>query len=106
MTSDIEISVLSASFLAAPDREAELAGTLAKYVVLTRHLPHCRNVDLVSSTTQRGRFLIVEKWDSDADARAHLDSEVMVDMARSVVAMLSEAPTVNLWDSISAHDLR
>jgi quinol monooxygenase YgiN len=68
-------------------------------------VPHWRNVDLVGSTTQRGRFLVVEKWDSDAAARAHLDSEVMVDMARAIVPLLARAPEVDLWDTISAHDL-
>ena len=105
MSAEVDIAVLSASFVAAPEHEAALAAALAKYVVLTRHLPQCRNVDLVISTTQSGRFLVVEKWESDADARAHLDSEVMVDMARAVVPMLAEAPQVDLWDSISAHDL-
>jgi quinol monooxygenase YgiN len=105
MSSDIEISILTASLLAAPEHEPELAAALAKYVVLTRHLPGCRNVDLVISTTERGRFLVVEKWDSDDDARAHLDSAVMVDMAREVSPLLAERPMIDLWDSISAHDL-
>lgn len=106
MSAEIDIAVLTARFLAAPEQEAALAGALAKYVVLSRHLPHCRNVDLVISTTERGRFLVIAKWDSDDDARAHLDSEVMVDMAQSVVPLLAEPPVIDLWDSISAHDLR
>lgn len=106
MSSEVDIAVLSANFVAVPEREAELAAALAKYVVLARHLPHCRNVDLVISTTERGRFLVIEKWDSDQDARAHLDSEVMVDMANTVMGLLAHKPTVDLWDSISAHDLR
>ena len=105
MSSEIDISILSASFVARPDHEPELAAALAKYVVLTRHLPHCRNVDLVVSTTERGRLLVLSKWDSDEDARRHLDSAVMVDMATSVVDHLAEKPVVDLWDSISAHDL-
>jgi quinol monooxygenase YgiN len=105
MSTEIDVAVLSASFLAVAEHEGELAAALAKYVVLTRHLPHCRNVDLVISTTERGRFLVIEKWDSEADARAHLDSEVMVDMASAVIAMIADKPTIDLWASISAHDL-
>lgn len=105
MAQELEITVLSASLLATPGREADLAATLAKYVVLTRHIPHCRNVDLVISTTESGRYLVIEKWDSDVDARAHLDSEVMADMARAAVPLLAEQPTLDLWDTISAHDL-
>ncbi len=106
MSTDIEIAVLSASFLAQPGHEADLAAALAKYVVLTRHLPNCRNVDLVVSTTESGRFLVLEKWESDADARSHVDSAVMLDMANEVVGFLAEPPNVDLWDTISAHDLR
>jgi len=36
MTGDVEIAVLSASFTARPDHEAELAAVLARYVVLAR----------------------------------------------------------------------
>ncbi len=105
MSPEIEISVLTATFDSAPGREADVAAALAKYVVLTRHLPHCRNVDLVTSTTLRGRFLVIEKWDADQHARAHLSSETMVDMAAGVVPYLADSPTIDLWDSISAHDL-
>jgi quinol monooxygenase YgiN len=48
---------------------------------------------------------VVEKWDSDAAARAHLDSDVMVDMARAIVPLLAGSPEIDLWDTISAHDL-
>ncbi len=106
MSAEIDVAILSASFNALADHEGDLAAALAKYVVLTRHLPHCRNVDLVVSTTERGRFLVLSKWDSDGDARTHLDSDVMVEMANSVVGYLGEKPVLDLWDSISAHDLR
>lgn len=105
MSTDIELAILTATFVATPEHEAEVAAALAKYVVLTRHLPHCRNVDLVTSTTERGRFLVIEKWDSDEPAREHLSSEVLVDLAHAVVPHLADRPAIDLWDSISAHDL-
>ena len=75
MTGDVEMAVLTAAFDARPDREAELAAVLARYVVLTRGEHGCRNVDLLASATQSGRFLVIEKWDSAEAARAHLDTD-------------------------------
>ena len=78
---------------------------LARYVVLARTEDGCRNVDLVVSTTHRGRFLVIEKWGSPAAARAHLDGEAMTDMARAAVPLLADTPAIDLHDTISAHDL-
>jgi quinol monooxygenase YgiN len=72
---------------------------------MTRHEPHCRNVDLVTSVTQPGRFLVIEKWDSADAVQAHLDSALMADMAREALPSLAEKPTLDLYDTISAHDL-
>ena len=57
---------------------------LAKYVVLTRMQPGCRNIDLCASVTQPGRYLVIQKWESSDAQRAHFDSEVMVEMAQVV----------------------
>ena len=45
--------------------------------------PGCRNIDLAASVTDPGRVLVVEKWDSADDQRAHFDSDEMVAMAQS-----------------------
>ena len=102
---DIDVAMLSASFDARPGAEDQLAATLARYVVMTRHEPGCRNVDLVVSVTSSGRFLVVQKWESEALARAHLDSEAMTAMARDVVPLLRDKPVLDHYDTISAHDL-
>ena len=102
---DIEVAILTASFDAMPGCEQELAAVLAQYTVMTRHEPGCRNVDLVFASTNTGRFLTIQKWESNDVARAHLDSEVMVAMAQEALPLLSTKPTLDLWDSISAHDL-
>ncbi len=102
---EVEIAVLTASFDAIPGNEAALAAVLARYVVMTRHEPPCRNVDLVASTTVAGRMLVIEKWESDEAARTHLDTELMAAMAREAVPLLVNKPVVDLYDSISAHDL-
>ena len=57
------------------------------------------------SATQGGRFLVIEKWDSAAAVQAHLDSDLMTDMAREVIPMLATKPAIDLYDTISAHDL-
>ena len=102
---DVEIAVLTASFDARPGAEEALLAALSRYVVLTRHEPTCRNVDLVASVTHPGRFLVIEKWESAVAIRAHLDSALMTEMATAAVAAIDVPPSIDLYDSISAHDL-
>jgi quinol monooxygenase YgiN len=102
---EVEITVVAGTFQARSGNEAELAASLARYVVLTRNVVGCRNVDLVVSSTEPGRFLVFEKWDDPAAQRAHLDSDVMVTMAREATALLAGAPDLGLWDSVSVYDL-
>jgi len=91
------------SFQAAePDR---LLSVLAKYVVLSRTAPGCRNIDLCASATREGHYLVIEKWESAEAQRAHFDSEEMVEMAASCRDLLAAPPDIDLYDGISAHDL-
>ncbi len=89
----------------ATDAETLLA-VLSKYVVLTRMEAGCRNVDLCASVTNPGTYLLVQKWDSGAAQRAHFDSPGMIEMATSCNGLLKSPPKIDLWDSVSAHDLR
>ena len=100
-----EIAVLTASFDARSGAEEAVLAALSRYVVLTRHEPACRNVDLVASVTHTGRFLVIEKWESAAAIQRHLDSSLMTDMARAVIDSLSAKPAIDLYDPISAYDL-
>jgi quinol monooxygenase YgiN len=86
-----------------PDR---LIGILAKYVVVSRGAPGCRNIDLCASATTDNRFLVIEKWESPEAQRAHLDSPEMVEMAESCRGLLAAPPDIDLFEGISAHDLR
>ncbi len=105
MTDDVEIWVVAGQYQARSGREPELGAVLAQYVVLTRGVGGCRNVDLVASASTPGKFLVIEKWD-DADAqRAHLDDDVMVGMATAATPLLVSAPELDLYEAISAHDL-
>ena len=79
---------------------------MARYVVLTRGAQGCRNVDLCASVTRPNRLLVIEKWESREAQRAHFDSPVAVDMAEAAKALLAEPPDIDLWDGVSAHDLR
>ncbi len=101
---EVELAIVTMQFDAA-DPNALLA-ILSKYVVLTRMEPGCRNVDLCSSYTRPGRYLLIQKWDSPAAQRAHFDSAVMVEMAKSCTGLLTAPPEIDLWDGPSAHDLR
>ena len=84
---------------------AKLLGVLAKYVVIARGHEGCRNIDLVASVTHPGRYLLVQKWDSPATQQAHFDSAEMVEMAEACRGLLANAPDVDLWEGMSAHDL-
>lgn len=98
-----DLSIVTMRFDAAD--AGALLEVLAKYVVLSRMQPGCRNVDLCASATHPGRFLIVQKWESTAAQRAHFDSHVMVEMATSCKGLLAAAPDIDLWNAASAHDL-
>jgi quinol monooxygenase YgiN len=82
-----------------------LLAILSKYVVLSRMQPGCRNIDLCASVTRPGRFLLIQKWDSPAAQRAHFDSDLMIEMARSCEGILASPPDIDMWDGPSAHDL-
>ncbi|MEQ1700099.1 MAG: antibiotic biosynthesis monooxygenase [Ilumatobacteraceae bacterium] len=101
---DIELAIVTMRFDAA-DAGALLA-VLSKYVVLTRMHAGCRNIDLCSSVTHPGRYLLIQKWESGEAQRAHFDSAEMVEMARSCAGLLTGPPDIDLWDGPSAHDLR
>jgi quinol monooxygenase YgiN len=105
MAKDLDIAILTATFDAIPGTENALCATLSRYVVLTRREAACRNVDLVASLTHRGRFLVIEKWESADAVQDHLDSELMATMAREALPSLAEKPALDLYDTISAYDL-
>ena len=102
---DLELAVVIGSFEARTGRQAELAAVIAKYVVLTRRRPACRNVDLVASGSGSGRLVVIEKWESPDAARAHLDAPETLEMARAARDVLARPPDLDLYESISAQDL-
>ena len=87
------------------DRPEELLAVLARYVVLARGAPGCRNVDLAASATRPGRFVVHQKWVDAESQRAHFDSDVMVEMASAATPLLDCPPEIDLLLPISAHDL-
>jgi quinol monooxygenase YgiN len=101
---EVELTVVTMRFDAADD--GALLAVLSKYVVLTRMVDGCRNVDLCSSATHDGRQLVIQKWESPEAQRVHFDSELMVEMARSCTGLLTAPPDIDLWNGNSAHDLR
>jgi quinol monooxygenase YgiN len=101
---DLELAIVTLRFDAADP--AALLAVLSKYVVLTRMEPGCRNIDLCSSVTHPGRYLVIQKWASADAQRAHFDSAGMVEMASACAGLLTGPPDIDLWDGPSAHDLR
>ena len=103
MGDDVALTVVTMVFRASdPDR---LLAVLAKYVVVSRGAPGCRNIDLCASATQDDRYLVIEKWESPDAQRAHFDSPEMVEMAESCQGILSAPPDIDLFEGVSAHDL-
>jgi quinol monooxygenase YgiN len=101
---DVELTVVTLRFDAVDD--AALLAALSRYVVVSRMAEGCRNIDLLSSVTQPGRHLVIEKWESSQHQRAHFDSDAMIEMAMGCTGVLAGPPQIDLWDATSAHDLR
>jgi quinol monooxygenase YgiN len=87
------------------DKPAELMEVLARYVVLSRGQPGCRNIDYVASVTNPGRLLVIEKWESIEAQKRHFDSDEMVAMAAEAMPLLASEPDIDLFEGISMHDL-
>ena len=100
---EVETTLVTMAF-DATDAEA-LRGVLARYVVLTRRQPGCRNVDLCASVTRPDRYVVVQKWAHPEDQQRHFDSAEMVEMARACAGLLASPPEIDLLEGISAHDL-
>ena len=101
---EVELSIVTMTFDAIDPQR--LQSVLARYVVLSRGHPGCRNIDLALSSTRADRFVIVQKWESADAQRAHFDSYDMVEMATACNGLLSSPPDIDLLEPISAHDLR
>ncbi len=100
---DVDLVVVTMTFDAA-DVE-RLQALLAKYVVVTRGHPGCRNVDLLVSATRPSRHLVIAKWESADAQRAHFDSADMVELAEGCRGLLTAPPQIDLYDPISAYDV-
>jgi quinol monooxygenase YgiN len=83
----------------------KLQQVLAKYVVLSRGHPGCRNIDLCLSVTHPSRFVVLQKWEGLGPQRTHFDSPEMVEMAQACAGLLTRPPEIDLLEGISAHDL-
>lgn len=102
-SSEVELTMVTMTFDASDPQQIQ--SVLARYVVLSRGHPGCRNIDLAMSSMTPDRFVIVQKWDSPDAQRAHFDSPEMVEMARACSGLLASPPQIDLLDPISAHDL-
>jgi quinol monooxygenase YgiN len=100
---EVDLTLVTMAFDATDP--AALQAVLARYVVLSRGHPGCRNIDLALSTTRPDRFVVLQKWESPEAQRAHFDSPEMVAMADACRGLLSGPPEIDLLEPISAHDL-
>jgi quinol monooxygenase YgiN len=100
---EVELTIVTLVFDAA-DGES-VSAVLAKYVVLSRQQPGCRNIDLCASVTIPGRMVVIQKWESPQAQQAHFNSAEMVEMARSCQGLLTRPPDVDLLQGLSAHDI-
>ena len=100
---EIELAIVTMTFDAAD--MGSLVAILSKYIVLTRMEQGCRNVDMIVSDTRPNRILIIEKWESPEAQQRHFDGKTMVEMAQSCTGILTSAPEIDMWQSMSAHDL-
>src|SRR6187401_663333 len=93
---EVELTMVTMIFDAIdPER---LQSVLARYVVVSRGHPGCRNIDLAMSTTQPNRFVVIQKWERPVDQQAHFDSADMVTMAEGCAGLLSGPPLIDLLE--------
>ena len=102
---EIELAVVGGIFLAQSGKDQQLAYALARYVVLSRMEAGCRNIDLVTSVTVPGMFMVWEKWASHAHRQTHFEGPAATEMAGAVRDLVREPPQFDIFDAISAHDL-
>ncbi len=100
---EVELIVVTMSFDAADI--GSLIAVLSKYIVLSRMEQGCRNIDMVVSDTRLNRILLIEKWESPQAQSAHFDGATMVEMAKACQGLLVHQPDIDMWQSMSAHDL-
>jgi quinol monooxygenase YgiN len=101
---EVDLTMVTMTFDAVDP--GALQGVLARYVVVSRGHPGCRNIDLALSTTRPERFVVIQKWDSPEAQRVHFDSPEMVAMAEACRGLLAGPPQIDLLEPVSAHDLR
>jgi len=104
--SEVNVELTIVTIVLDATRPEELSPLLAKYVVLSRQHPGCRNIDLCTSVTRPDRFVIIEKWETPEAQRAHFDSDDMVEMAEACKGKLARPPDIDLLEGLSAHDLQ
>jgi quinol monooxygenase YgiN len=102
---EVELTIVTMTFDATAAGAEALLPVLAKYVVVSRGHPGCRNIDLCTSLTTPNRFVLIQKWESPEAQQAHFDSPEMVEMAEACAGRLTKAPSIDLLEGISAHDL-
>lgn len=100
---EVELVIVTMSFDAS--EMGSLVAFLAKYIVLTRMEQGCRNVDMIVSDTRPNRIMVIEKWESPAAQQTHFGGATMVEMATSCTGILTGPPDIDIWQSMSAHDL-
>jgi quinol monooxygenase YgiN len=103
-SSEPEITLVTMQLDASNVRS--VAGILAQYVVATRGVPGCLNVDLCTSQTVPERFVVIEKWATPGHQEAHATSQIFENLATSCQGILSGSPVVDVLSSISSHDRR
>jgi quinol monooxygenase YgiN len=105
MADEVELTIVTMALDAADGAVERLVPVLAKYVVLSRQQPGCRNIDLCHSATTPNRFVVIQKWESPEAQRAHFDSAEMVEMAQACEGLLKARPEIDLLEALSAYDL-
>lgn len=82
-----------------------VAALVSAYVVATRGVAGCMNVDFCASMGFPDRFVVIEKWATPRHQATHATSPLFEHLARSCQGLLAGPPQVDLLSGISAHDL-
>lgn len=98
--------VIVARFESASGKEAEVGAVLSKLAVTGRGEPGCYNIDLFGSSMDPGTYLVVEKWETEEARDSHVNEGALAEAAPMLVPLLARRPAIEVFEGISAHDIK
>lgn len=76
-----------------PSQRADFVKVVGEMLSVTRSAQGCQGVEVVTDMDDRGRILLIERWDDRADHEAYLAARAEDGSLAKVGEMVTAAPT-------------